>query len=393
MLSPLAINFILKLAKVFAYINAIERPTRFASSASYDYPTQLTDLIMANIYNDTVDELGSARASARVYPEVTPGHASAVSWGAIVAGAVAAAALSLILLMLGVGLGLSSVSPWLHYGASASTIGVSTILWVTLTQLLACAMGGYLAGRLRTKWVAVHTDEVYFRDTAHGFLAWAVASLATAALLTSVIGSIVGTGIQAGAAVARGVASTAAGAEMAKSDNESGPVGYFVDSLFRKDLNAAAAATGAPLSEVARIFMTAILTGPLPAEDVRYVGQLVAQRTGLSQQEAEKRVSETYARAQTKLNDAQTAAKDATDKARKASAYGRCGSSSRCSSVHSSPAWRPLTAGASEMPERRSKFLTFGGNYAFIDSSLSWHPNPNHHFDCFVRALNAFDLH
>lgn len=111
--------------------------------------------------------------------------------GAIVAGAAAAAALSLILLMLGIGLGLSSMSPWAHGGVSATTFGVSAILWVTLTQLVASGMGGYLAGRLRTKWVAVHTDEVYFRDTAHGFLAWAVASLATAALLTSVIGSIV----------------------------------------------------------------------------------------------------------------------------------------------------------------------------------------------------------
>lgn len=67
-------------------------------------------------------------------------------------------------------------------------------------------MGGYLAGRLRTSWTDVHTDEVYFRDTAHGFLAWAVSSLATAALLTSVIGSIVGGGVQAGASVVGGVA-------------------------------------------------------------------------------------------------------------------------------------------------------------------------------------------
>lgn len=281
---------------------------------------------MAFIYAETVDELGPARGSASGYPEVTPAHASAVSWGAIVAGAVAAAALSLILLMLGVGLGLSSVSPWGHYGTSAATFGVSTILWVTLTQLLACAMGGYLAGRLRTKWVAVDTDEVYFRDTAHGFLAWAVASLATAALLTSVIGSIVGAGIQAGATVAGGVASnvavaTAGGSEMAKSDNETGPMGYFVDSLFRKDSNTAVVATAVPRSEVSRIFMNTVFTGPLPADDIRYVGQLVAQRTGLSQQEAEKRVTDTYARLQAKLNEAQGAAKDAADKARKASAY------------------------------------------------------------------------
>jgi hypothetical protein len=290
------------------------------------------------------DEFGRARELPVVYPDNTRADASAVSWGAIVAGAAAAAALSLILLMLGIGLGLSSVSPWAHGGVSATTFGVSAILWVTLTQLLASGMGGYLAGRLRTKWVAVHTDEVYFRDTAHGFLAWAVASLATAALLTSVIGSILSGGIQAGASVAGSAATTAAGAraggataagfEMGRSGSDGGPMGYFVDSLFRKDMSAAAAAsaptgsgamsggaaeraTAASPSEVARIFMNSIRTGTLPAEDVRYVGQLVAQRTGLKQQDAEKRVVDTYARVQAKLNDA----RDAADKARKASAY------------------------------------------------------------------------
>ena len=286
------------------------------------------------------DEFGRGRDLPGVYPDNTRVDASAVSWGAIVAGAAAAAALSLILLMLGIGLGLSSVSPWAHGGVSATTFGVSAILWVTLTQLVASGMGGYLAGRLRTKWVAVHTDEVYFRDTAHGFLAWAVASLATAALLTSVIGSIVSGGIQAGASVAGSAAAattggaTAAGFERGRSGSDGGPMGYFVDSLFRKDMSAAAAAsaptgsgamsggaaeraTAASPSEVARIFMNSIRTGTLPAEDVRYVGQVVAQRTGLKQQDAEKRVVDTYARVQAKLNDA----RDAADKARKASAY------------------------------------------------------------------------
>lgn len=269
---------------------------------------------------------------------------SAVSWGAIVAGAAAAAALSLILLILGTGLGLSSVSPWAHSGISATTFGVSTILWVTATQLIASGMGGYLAGRLRTKWVAVHTDEVYFRDTAHGFLAWAVASLVTAALLTSVIGSIISGGIQAGASVAGGIATTAtaaaaggaaaAGSEMAKSGSDGGPMGYFVDYLFRKDINTVAPAGSgarsggameqtpvAPSSEVARIFMTAVQTGTLSAEDVKYVGQVVSQRTGLTQRDAEKRVSDTYTRMQAKLHDAEAATKDAANKARKASAY------------------------------------------------------------------------
>src|SRR5450830_792265 len=130
---------------------------------------------MALPYATTADDLAPLRALSGVYPENIRTDASAVSSGAIVAGGAATAALSLILLMLGTGLGLSSVSPWAHNDVSAATFGASTIHWVTLTQLVACAMAGCLAGRLRTKWAAVHTDEVYFRDTAHGFLAWAVA--------------------------------------------------------------------------------------------------------------------------------------------------------------------------------------------------------------------------
>jgi len=280
------------------------------------------------------DELGSKRSLPGIYPEAMQIQASAVSWGAIGAGATAAAALALILLMLGTGLGLSSVSPWAYNGVSATTFGVSTILWLTFTQLVASGMGGYLAGRLRTKWVAVHTDEVYFRDTAHGFLAWAVASLATAALLTSVIGSIVSGGIQAGS-----IATAAAGgSEIAKSNSDGGPMGYFVDSLFRKDINLAATESlpvrsgimlgdtqeptaAESASEVTRIFMNTISTDPLPEEDIRYIGQMVTQRTGLTQLDAEKRVIDTYARVQTKLRDAETVARNAADKGRKASAY------------------------------------------------------------------------
>lgn len=265
---------------------------------------------------------------------------SAVSWGAIVAGAAAAAALSLILLILGAGLGLSSVSPWAYSGVTAATFGITTILWVTVTQMLASGMGGYIAGRLRSNWFGTQSDEIYFRDTAHGFLAWAVASLATAALLSSVIGSIVGGGIQAGATVAGGAAtaSSAAGATegtaLSKTDSHSEPLGYFFDSLFRSDVNVSASGRSNPVSgniaaqesvafqsEVTRIFNRTILAGPLPADDARHVGQLVAQRTGLSQDEAEKRVYETYARMQAELNTMKIVAKDAADTARKASAY------------------------------------------------------------------------
>lgn len=277
-------------------------------------------------------------------PRTTPALGSAVSWGAIAAGAAAAASLSLILLILGVGLGLSSVSPWARDGVSATTFGVSTILWLTLTQLLASAMGGYLAGRLRTRWTEVHSDEVYFRDTAHGFLAWALASLATAALLTSTIGSILGTGVQAGASMVGGaagaagaVAAAAAGSARNAQGSDSAALGYHVDSLFRREAGAVAPGTAGTASssgrdateglpanvaaEVGRILMNSRRSELLPIDDLRYLGQVVAQRTGLSQQDAEKRVAAVHAKAQAQARDAETALREASDTARKASAY------------------------------------------------------------------------
>ena len=114
---------------------------------------------------------------SRVIPPATqPAESavSAVSWPAIIAGAVAIAAVALILLALGSGLGLSSVSPWPNSGPSATTFGVYAAVWLIVVQWVSAGFGGYLTGRLRTKWVGVHTDEIYFRDTAHGFLAWAL---------------------------------------------------------------------------------------------------------------------------------------------------------------------------------------------------------------------------
>jgi hypothetical protein len=265
------------------------------------------------------------------YVQGTPGGPTAVSWGAVFAGAAAASALSFILLLLGTGLGLSSVSPWANEGASGKALGIGTFAWVIFMQLAASALGGYIAGRLRTKWVALHNEEVAFRDTAHGFLAWGVATLFTAWLVASTTTALVSSGVQAGAQVAGGAASVAtagaaggaakAGSEASKSNGDGGPMGYMVDSLFRgpkssKPSASAEQATG----EVTRIFTNAVTTGKLPEEDARYAAQVVAQRTGVSQQEAEKRVNQTFNDIQKKKEETEAKAREAADAARKATA-------------------------------------------------------------------------
>jgi hypothetical protein len=253
----------------------------------------------------------------------------AVSWGAVIAGAAGAAVLSLVLFLLGAGLGLAVVSPWASEGMSGTTASVSTIIWITVVQLLAAALGGYLAGRLRTRWVSVHTDEVFFRDTAHGFLAWAVATLLMATLLSSAIGTAISAGLKAGGAVAT---MDGEGAEQGAD-----PLGYFVDSLFRDALDRAAPASSSPPSpaatqppspapsrdrtpEVTRIFAKAVESGDLAEPDRQYLGRLVAANTGLPLAEAEPRVTDTFAGLKQNLEQASAKAKQVADDARKASA-------------------------------------------------------------------------
>ncbi len=253
-----------------------------------------------------------------VRPGTGLGSSSAVSWPAIFAGAAAAAALSLILLVLGIGLGLSVVSPW---GSTnrATTISWLTIIWTALTAFASSGLGGYLAGRLRVRWIQVHTDEVYFRDTAHGFLAWAVATLATAAVLTSATSTILNVGMPAAAVVA----ASGNTQKMAQGEDSMASM-YTMDSLFRipsDGESSNADESTRTRSEAARIFAHSMHAGSLSPEDTRYTGQLVAQRTGMSQQAAEARVTNAYNEARNELQAAEARAKKAADQVRKDAAY------------------------------------------------------------------------
>jgi hypothetical protein len=252
-------------------------------------------------------------------------HASAVSWSAILAGSAATAALSLILLMLGIGLGLSSVSPWTFSGVQASTMGVVTIVWLSLTQAIASGLGGYLSGRLRTRWLTLHNDEVFFRDTVHGFLAWAIASLASAAILSTVIGTIVTGGIQASAPTISKLTNSGAVSKdfvtSQSSGSNSGPMAYSIDVLFRSTAKGSEDSKLSKQIEVKRIFENSIQIGPLPPADIRYIGQLVSQHTGRTQDEAEKLTVETYSLLQSSMYASINAIKAATDSVRKTSTY------------------------------------------------------------------------
>ncbi len=256
------------------------------------------------------------------------GAQSAVSWAAIIGGAVVSSAMSLILLSLGTGIGLSSISPYANSGASSSTFTVTTAIWLIIVQVISAGLGGYLAGRLRTRWAGLHTDEVYFRDTAHGFMAWSVGAIVSASLLASAASSLVGTGAQAAGGLVSGLGSTlssAAGAAGSAANTQAasnpGVQAYFTDMLFRSDKAVNDPNNQQSVAEVGRIMSRSLASGEIAPADKTYVAQLIAARTGLSQPDAEKRVDDTVGQAKAAAAKAEQTARDAADTARKAASY------------------------------------------------------------------------
>ncbi|MFM0557837.1 hypothetical protein P0D69_43925 [Paraburkholderia sediminicola] len=254
-------------------------------------------------------------------------HEAAVSWGAVFAGGVSAAAFALILLTLGTGLGLTSISPWSSGPSNAKAFGFAAVVWVCITSILTSGLGGYLAGRLRSRWLAIGLDEIHFRDTAHGFLSWAVATLLMAAILTSAASGIARAGAQTTATTAAAGGSVTMGTMQrgnAEAATNTWPLGYFVDSLFRMPAGSSLTAQATAginetvRVETARIFLNSLATGnQLSPEDTAYLSQLVARRTGLTPDAAQARVMTTYTRLLQKITALDAAARDSAEKARK----------------------------------------------------------------------------
>jgi len=244
------------------------------------------------------------------------GSGSALSWSAIIGGAVAAAAVTLILLSLGAGLGFASLSPWSRVGASATTFAVTTAIWFVVVQWLSSAFGGYLAGRLRSKWVGLHTDEGVFRDTAHGILAWALATVVAALLVSSAVAAAIGGTARMAGQIGAGAAQ-GAGEYAAAQGGAAGPdlgMGYLTDSLFRTDHPTTPQTPQDLRGETGRILLTALGETGVSDADKAYLTQLVAANTGVDQATAAKRVDDAIA--QVKKTEAEL--KQKADQARKA---------------------------------------------------------------------------
>ncbi|HEY0295401.1 MAG TPA: hypothetical protein VGC69_08745 [Bordetella sp.] len=247
---------------------------------------------------------------------------SAVSWSAVIAGAVIAAAVSAMLMTGGSGLGFLSMSPWRDEGASGSALAIGSIVWLFVTQIIAYGVAGYVAGRLRTKWTDTHDDEVYFRDTAHGFLVWALSAVVGLVLLGSTIASVVSGTAKAGATLAgagAGAATAVAGqAAQAGADHLS--LDYFTDALLRPNDPAASNGPGDVRQEASRILARSLANGNVSDEDQSYLVKVIAQRAGVDEAAAKQRLTQVEEQAKQAAQQAGQKAREAADAARKAAA-------------------------------------------------------------------------
>jgi len=227
----------------------------------------------------------------------------------VLAGTVASLALTLLLLAFGVGVGFTVVSPWANEGMSSATFSVAAGIYLIVVAMLPSTIGGYIAGRTRAQWISVHVHERYFRDTAHGFLVWALATVVSAAVLGGAVTSVLG-----GAAIP--VATVAAPAA---------PIDVYVDKLLRKapaDSASTGSVNGAAMApnpsdtneernrnEISRMLGPVLLkNGALSQPDKTYIAQVVSARTGLSQDDAQKRVDQIITQAKVAADDARKSA-------------------------------------------------------------------------------------
>jgi hypothetical protein len=232
------------------------------------------------------------------------GNISEISWAAIIAGAIAIAALMLVLMAFGSAVGFSSVSPWAGSGVSEHTFNIATGIYLIVAAMLSSTVGGYLCGRLRHSWKGAYSYEVLFRDTAHGFVAWGLATLVGAAALGNAAIYLVDGTPARGAAEA----STSAG-------QTAGPNDYFAAMLLRPaaDHPTAASTQGsaAPLAAREARAIFAHRRGArdnLSGADRTYLAQLVAERTGLDPAQATQRVTAVVNQAKSEADETRKAA-------------------------------------------------------------------------------------
>ena len=236
-----------------------------------------------------------------------------VSWGAILAGVVAALVMQLLINMLGVGIGLSSFQLGGDTAANPSAGGfsINAGIWLVASGVVASLIGGVAAGRL------CGTSRA---STAgwHGFISWSVSTLLVAWLLSSALGGVLGGAFSALGSTLGTVGKTAASAVGGAASSADGGA---LQSQVRKliDPNGAQSVQDSVLA-----YIRASVSGDQKTADAsrdQAVNSL-SRAANISPDEARNRITQLQQQTQQTVDQAKQQATQAAEDARKAAAQG-----------------------------------------------------------------------
>jgi hypothetical protein len=222
-------------------------------------------------------DIGSARLRTATTAEMAPMH-SYVDWAAVLAGAFIACAIFVVLTTFGSAIGLTLTSPYPGSGFSGKVATWVTGIWELWVAVSAFAVGGYLAGRLRQRAHDATEHESDVRDSAHGLLVWALA-----ALLGTWIVSM----------TARDIAHSVngGGGDRTPIAGKADPARYAADAMLRTD-KPTPGGYDEPLHKEVASVLAAYATGVgITQDDAAYLTRVTAAHSGISEGDAQQRVT------------------------------------------------------------------------------------------------------
>jgi hypothetical protein len=234
-------------------------------------------------------------------PTLHLGHnRSRISWGAVLAGAVVAVATTLLLSLLGASMGAGLSADLANYGTGAA-------IWEIINLALSMAFGGYVAARL--SGTHSHVDAEL-----HGITVWGVAVLLGSVLLAQAASGLIGMVWQgAGSVVSQVVGG--AGAISGVLPPEASPQAM-IDRLQQSLGNSGDPTTMSHeqiSAEMAALVRRSVVNGNLSESDRNRLVALVAAQSGVTKEEAARRVTAMENDAKTSLAQTEQKARAAAD--------------------------------------------------------------------------------
>ncbi len=225
---------------------------------------------------------------AGTYPPRSYAGWRRISWGAIFAGVLVTLAIFLTLQILGAGIGAATIDLTGRETSSPRAMGVGAAIWWFVIGLLALFIGGWVAGRLSGQPNRI--DRLL-----HGLAVWSLFSVVMFWLATTTLSALAGGSLALLGQTASAAGQAVGAPQVQQTLEERG----LSPEVIRQEI-AAAMGTGAPQQADSTVVgaVSDYFQGPQTPQDRQQLAQVIAQRTGMSEAQANQMIGNLERRAQ-----------------------------------------------------------------------------------------------